>query len=248
MLKTILIDDEQSSLSAMKMKLEQHCPNVKIVACCSNGVNGIEAINRLEPDLVFLDIEMPVMNGFLMLQHLRFKKFQLIFATAYEHFAIKAIRWSALDYLVKPIDINELKDAVQRAMLKTNQQHDALQVDLLLETLNNKKPEAGRIAIGTSEGMKFIPISSIIYLEASGNYTWFYLTNLQKQIVSKSLKEYEEILPPEMFFRIHNSYLINIRLMENYIKGDGGQVVMCNGVKLDVSKRKKTSFLKKIRY
>jgi two-component system, LytTR family, response regulator len=246
MLKAILIDDEENSISSLKEKLLTHCPQVKIIACCDNAAKGIEAIDSLQPDIVFLDIEMPVMNGFLMLQLLTYKNFELIFTTAYDHYAIKAIRFSALDYLVKPIEINDLKAAVTKAEEKRNHSYPNPQIELLVEQLISKKNNFSRIAIPTNEGLQFIRVEDIIYLEASSNYTHFFCTEKKKYIVSRTLKDFEDMLPTEIFLRIHNSYIINKNYVEKYIRGEGGQVVLSNSVTLDVAKRKKSEFLKAI--
>lgn len=246
MLKAILIDDEESSLSALKEKLLVHCPQVNIMALCDNAAKGIEAIDNLHPDIVFLDIEMPVMNGFVMLQQLTYKNFELIFTTAYDHYAIRAIRYSALDYLVKPVEIEELKAAVHKAEEKRNHSYPNPQIELLVEQLVNKKNPFSRIAIPATEGLQFIKVEDIIYLEASVNYTHIYTEGRKKFIVSRTLKDFEDMLPPETFLRIHNSYIINKNFAEKYIRGEGGQVVLSNGTTLDVAKRKKSEFLKAI--
>lgn len=248
MLKAILIDDEENSLSALKEKLQAHCPQVTIIALCENATKGISAIDNMHPDIVFLDIEMPVMNGFVMLKQLLYKNFELIFTTAYDHYAIKAIRFSALDYLVKPIEVEDLKSAVAKAEEKRNRSVPNPQLELLLEHLVPQKNTIHRIAIPTTEGLQFIPINDIIYLEASINYTHFFLHNGRKIIVSRTLKDFEEMLPSNLFLRIHHSYLVNKNHVERYIRGEGGQVVMTSGTLLDVSKRKKSEFLKAIGY
>lgn len=242
MLKTILIDDDESNLSALSEKLK-HCP-VEIVARCESAQKGIEAIESLRPDLVFLDIEMPVMNGFVMLQQLEYKNFELIFVTAYDHYAIKAIRYSALDYLVKPVDIEELKQAVEKAAHNRTNRTSSQQVALLLEHFQKK--QLRRITIPTTDGLQFINLEDIIYLEASNNYTTIFLVNDRKFLVSRTLKDFEELLPQERFLRIHHSTIIHTFYVEKYIRGEGGQVMMRNGTMLDVSKRKKTEFLQAI--
>lgn len=244
MLKAVIIDDDQSNLNALSEKLLKHCPQINIIDRCDNAQDGIKVIDDLKPDIVFLDIEMPVMNGFVMLQHLSYRKFELIFVTAYDHYAIKAIRYSALDYLVKPVEIEELKAAVSKAEANRGNRSSHLQLELLLEQLHKKQPR--RITIPTIDGLRFISIDDIIYLEASNNYTNIYLSANQKFLVSRTLKDFEEMLPPEIFLRIHHSSIINKNHVEKYIRGDGGQVVMRNGNVLDVSKRKKSEFLQAI--
>ncbi len=246
MLRAILVDDEESNLSSLREKLKQHCPEVEIIASCDSAAEGMAEINRQRPDLVFLDIEMPVMNGFVMLQQLEYRNFELVFTTAYDHYAIKAIRFSALDYLVKPIEIEELKSAVQRAAEKRNHSMANPQIELLVEQLINKNSNPVRIAIPTTDGLKFVKTDEIIYLEAHVNYSYIYTSSKQKHIVSRTLKEFEDLLPASTFIRIHHSYIINKNFTDKYIRGEGGQVVLTNGVVLDVAKRKKAEFLKAI--
>ena len=244
MLRAVLIDDDQSNLSSLSEKLAKHCPQVEIIGRCDTAQDGIAVIEKEMPGLVFLDIEMPVMNGFVLLQQLKYRSFGLVFVTAYDHYAIKAIKYSALDYLVKPVEIEELKAAVAKAESNKETRNAQLQLELLLEHWNKKQLK--RITIPTSEGLHFIDIDTIIYLEASNNYTHFFLSTDQKFLVSRTLKEFEELLPPELFVRIHHSTIINKNFVEKYIRGDGGQVVMRHGVVLDVSKRRKAEFLQAI--
>lgn len=244
MLRAVLIDDDDSNLSALSEKLSRHCPQIDIIDRCDNAPDGMKTIESHKPDIVFLDIEMPVMNGFVMLQQLNYKNFELIFVTAYDHYAIKAIRYSALDYLVKPVEIEELKSAVLKAEANRSNRSSNLQLDLLLEQLHKK--ELKRITIPTADGLQFINLEDIIYLQASNNYTNIYHCTKNKLLVSRTLKDFEEILPAETFLRIHHSSIINKNYVEKYIRGDGGQVVMRNGNVLDVSKRKKSEFLQAI--
>lgn len=244
-LKAILIDDESSGLSALYEKLQKYCPQVEVLQLCDTAEKGIHAINSLRPDLVFLDVEMPVMNGFVLVQHLQNKNFELIFVTAYDHYAIKAIRYSALDYLLKPVEVEELKAAVEKAMEKKfGAQSGNPRLDLLLENLVFEKKKFKRIAIPASDGLQVVKIEDIIYLEASANYTMIFLTDGIKLIASRTLKDFEELLPTDVFVRIHHSYIINVNCVEKYIRGEGGQVVLSNRAVLDVAKRKKQEFMK----
>ncbi len=247
-MNAILVDDEEGNVSSLKEKIGRNCPELNIVALCYNAPDAIKNINTLQPDIVFLDIEMPVMNGFLLLQNLTFKGFELIFTTAYDHYAIKAIRFSALDYLVKPIEIEELKIAVARAQAKRCNATLQPQLEILLENLPTRKNVLQKIAIPTQEGLQFVKVNEILYLEATINYTNVILTNSKKYIVCQTLKTFEDMLSAETFIRIHNSYIINKNFAEKYIRGEGGQVVLSNGIALDVSKRKKAEFLKAIGY
>lgn len=248
MLRTILVDDEANSLSALTQKLIEHCPEVTIIGSYTKPAECIQAINELKPDVVFLDIEMPGINGFKLLQQVDYKEFEPVFVTAYDHYAIKAIRFSALDYLVKPVDIDELKSSVERAVQKKNNSSTNERLDLLLDHLSHPKKDFNRIVIPSQDSLRFVKIDDIIYLEANMNYTYIYMTGNEKHVVSRTIKEYEDLLPVSNFIRIHNSYIINKDYLEKYERGDGGQVIMSNGVRLDVSKRKKADFLKAIGY
>lgn len=246
MLKAVLIDDDESNLSSLSEKISNHCKQVRIMECCDSPEEGIRVIDELKPDLLFLDIEMPRMNGFVMLQQLTFKDFELIFVTAYDHYAVKAIRSCALDYLVKPVEIEELKKAVARAEEKRKQPPSSSQLDILIAHLQKK--QAKLLPIPTGDGLQFIAIEEIIYLEASDNYSNIYLSTNQKFLVSRTLKDFEELLPADVFVRIHNSTIVNKFYVNKYVRGEGGQVVMRNGSVLDVSKRKKADFLQAIGY
>jgi two-component system LytT family response regulator len=246
MLTAIIIDDETSSRNALRQKLTNYCTGVNIIADCENGEDGIKNIDEKKPDIVFLDVEMPRMNGFTMLQQLHNRDFELIFITAYDHYAIKAIKFSALDYLVKPVEIEDLKAAVEKAVQKRKHSPGNERVELLLQNLMNEKKEQQRIAIPSMDGLQFISMNDIIYLEAQSNYTIIYQADSYKLTVSKTLKDFEELLPAPLFIRIHHSYLINKNHVAKYIKGEGGQVVMKNGVTLDVARRKKDEFMRAI--
>lgn len=243
-LKAIIIDDEASSRNALLQKIIMHCPGVKVTAECEDGEQGIASIEREKPDIVFLDVEMPRMNGFVMLQQLQYKNFELIFTTAYDHYAINAIRFSALDYLVKPVEVNDLVSAVQRAGEKRKPQPQSSRIENLLYNIAEEKELGNRIAIPSMDGIFFITIADIIYLEAESNYSVIYTSGGKKYTVSKTLKDFEELLPVPFFIRIHHSHIINKKEVQRYIKGEGGQVVMKNGAILDVSRRRKEEFLK----
>ena len=246
MLTAIIIDDETNSRNALRQKITKHCNNVMIIADCENGEEGIEKIETQKPDIIFLDIEMPRMNGFTMLQQIKNKNFEVIFITAYDHYAIKAIKFSALDYLLKPVEVEDLKAAVEKVTQKRKQMDGNKRVELLVQNFLEEKTAHQRIAISSMEGLQFVTTNDIIYLEANSNYTSFYLADNRKITATKTLKDFEEILPASMFIRIHHSYIINKNGIEKYIKGEGGQVVMKNGVTLDVARRKKEEFMKAI--
>jgi len=248
MLRAVLVDDEENGLSALEQKLLEHCPQVKIAGAFTKPEQAIAAIEQFKPDIVFLDIEMPGINGFTLLQQLQYKNFELVFVTAYDHYAIKAIRFSALDYLVKPVDIDELRSAVERAEQKKNNTDNNDRLELLLDHLSNPRKDFKHMVIPSQDSIRFIKIDDIVYLEARMNYTHIYMKSGEKYVASRTIKEYEELLSASTFIRIHNSYIINKDYLQKYERGEGGQVIMNNGVRLDVSKRKKADFLKAIGY
>lgn len=232
----------------MQNKLSQHCKEIEVVSLCESGEEGIRLIESLHPDIVFLDVEMPRMNGFIMLQQLANRDFELIFTTAYDHYAIQAIRYSALDYLVKPIDVDELKMAVAKVVGRRSHHSPNERIETLLHNLVNERNTGSRIAIPSQEGLQFIEIADIVYLEAESNYTIIYLKAPPKITVSKTLKDFEDLLSHQVFIRIHHSHIINKNHIQKYIRGEGGQVMMSNGKILDVARRKKEEFMKAIGY
>lgn len=247
MITVILIDDEAKGRLALREKLSAYCPQVQVLAEASNGKDALLLIQHHKPQLIFLDIEMPRMNGFEMLNALPEKNFQVIFTTAYDQYAIKAIKYAAFDYLLKPIDIEELKAAVEKISTKETHQ-TSNQAELLQQNLQHPKKQLNKLAIPTLEGLLFFDINDIIHLEANSNYTFIHFSGKPKITASKTLKEFEEILPEETFFRTHHSHLINLNYIKRYIKGDGGQIELQNGTYVDVSRRKKEEFLKAIGY
>lgn len=239
----IIIDDEAKGRFALKEKIKNYCQDVLVVAEATNGIEGIAAIEKHHPQIIFLDIEMPGMNGFDMLNHLPLKNFQIIFTTAYDHYAIKAIKYAAFDYLLKPVDIEELRQVIARINVLSNNQTKS-QIELLKQNIRNPKKLLNKLAIPTLEGLCFYDIHDITYLEAQSNYTNIYFSSNTKILASKTLKEFEELLPDDIFFRLHHSYIINLNYIKRYIKGDGGQVELRTGTFIDVSRRKKEEFLK----
>ncbi len=244
MLNVIIIDDEKKGRIALKQKLHDYCPQVVVVGEAADGLEGLKLIEKFDVHLVFLDIEMPRMNGFEMLHQLPQHDFHIIFTTAYDQYAIKAIKFSAFDYLLKPVDIEEL----QAAVAKAEKQQENLTVPKLkvLEQNLHDKFHLKKIAIPTLEGLLFFNINDIIHLEAQSNYTAIYFHDHPKLIASRTLKDFEELLPADIFFRTHHSHIINLNYIKRYIKGDGGQIELQNGNYVDVARRKKDEFLKLI--
>ena len=249
MVRAIIIDDEKFCIEVLEELLAAHCQQIKIIATCQSAEEGMEAIHEHVPDLVFLDIEMPRMNGFDMLKKLLPFHFDVIFTTAYDNYAIRAFKYSALDYLLKPIDADDLKSAVEKYMNPKTQRNYSAQLDLLVENIRQLNPSLiHRIAIPTVEGLIMLPIKDIIYCEANSSYTIIHLVKKEKIVSAKTLKEYEEILEAHNFFRVHNSPLINLNFVEKYVKGDGGYVIMTDQSTIGVSRGRKDSFVARLQH
>jgi two-component system LytT family response regulator len=235
MIKALVIDDEKSSRDILEWQVAKHCPSVKIMASVSSSLDAVEVISKLEPQLVFLDIQMPEINGFELLEKLSPINFEVIFTTAFNEYAVKAFKYGAMDYLLKPIDMEELKTAVNKVEQKIN---EATKVSADLPPHPGK-----RMALTTSNSLIFIDPENIIYCEGKSNYTYFHLNTAEKKIlISRTLKEIEEILVSFNFFRIHNSYLINMKYAKEYVRGSGGYVVMHNQAHLTVARSRKDEF------
>lgn len=244
-IKAILIDDEFNSLQNLEKKLQEFCPDINIVAITQKPEEGIQLIRQHQPDVVFLDIEMPRMSGFRLLEELGEYDFDIIFTTAYNHYSIDAIRISAFDYLVKPIGIEELQQAVER-LTKSKGTQTKEKIDILKKSLSDNRSQEDKIAISTSEGIEFVPIKNILHIESKSNYSKIYLPEDKTIMVSKILKDFEEMLLPYNFLRIHNSHLINLNYIKKYMRKNGGQVMLQDGTVIEISRRKKEEFLKMI--
>jgi two-component system LytT family response regulator len=245
MLTAVIIDDELKGRIALRQKLSAFCPEVELAGEAAGGEEGLRLIEQVEPEIVFLDIEMPRMNGFDMLQRLQNKNFHLVFTTAFDQYAIRAIKYAAFDYLLKPINIEELQSCIERIKNGPRLPKTADRLEVLDQHLHLKNT-LGKIAISTLEGHLFFNINDIIRLEAQRNYTILHFVNQPKLTASKTLKELEELLPEDKFFRVHHTHIINLHYIKKYIKGDGGQIEMQNGDVLDVARRRKEAFLKLI--
>jgi len=244
MIKAIIIDDELHCLESLSLMLKDHCSEVQLIEQSLSAAKGLEAIEKFKPDLVFLDIEMPVMNGFELLEQLSTIPFAVIFTTSYDQYAIRAIRFSALDYLLKPIDPKELVIAVKKVQ---EERHLPLaeQFQILLNQIQGKGGGFSKIAVPTAEGFELIYAEQIICCEASDNYTHFSLKNKTKVIACRTLKEIAEQLQGFPFFvRVHNSYLVNLNEVLRYIRGEGGYLIMSDGTSVNVSRSRKEALLK----
>lgn len=245
MIKAVIIDDEHYACQALAALLKKHCPEVEIVAICTSAKEAVKVVRELQPQLVFLDIEMPYLNGFEVLEMLAPIQFECIFTTSYDQYAIKAIRFSALDYLLKPVDAEELKAAVKKVAGKT-QPSLQQQMELLLSRYHQPQPAVNRIALPTLEGLQIIPVDTILYCTSSSNYTIFSLKDNQKLIISRTLKEIEEMLEEYRFLRVHHSCLVNLDEVRKYNRGEGGSLLMSDGAVVDVSRSRKEMLLKKL--
>jgi two-component system LytT family response regulator len=243
MINAILIDDESTGLETLQLALEKYCPEVNIKGLYQTPQQGLEGIRKVKPDLVFLDVQMPQMSGFDVLQEASPITFEVIFVSAFGQYAIKAIKFSALDYLLKPIDIDELIHAVRKVKGKLNNKSNLFQYQ---SVLNNIKMNAGKIeklAVPTTDGIDFFNTQNIIYCKADGSYTIIMLKDNQRVMVCKNLIDFENLLSESGFCRVHHSYLINLSHVQKYIKGDGGYVILTDNHHADISRRKKEEFL-----
>jgi two-component system LytT family response regulator len=242
MLRSIIIDDEPQNAAILKNDLATSCPSVEVVSVCHSAKEGIMTIKKEKPELVFLDIEMPWMNGFEMLEMLDEINFSIIFTTAHDQFAAKAFRISAVDYLLKPIDANDLKVAVRKAIEKTEQQKGNAHIENLLR--NIKQPSSKqKIALPYREGYEFIEVNHIVYCQAEGAYTKVYLDNKKYILVSKTLGDIEELLPSDIFQRIHHSTVVNLNYVTHFVRSDGGYLKLQTGEELTVSKSKRDALM-----
>ncbi len=242
MAKIVIIDDQEDSVEKLSFLLHKFCGNLTVSGVANSGKEAIALINKTKPDIVFLDVEMDDMNGFEVLERLDNTNFKVIFTTAYDKYAIQAIRFSALDYLLKPIQKNDLMAALERAKEQTNVV-EKQQVSGLAEIAKNKPTQLERIGLTTNDGLIFRNVKDIIHCESDRNYTLVHLINNEKLLVSKALKEIDETLEGSGFFRIHNSFLINLSHVKKYVRGDGGHVIMSNSKEINVSRSKKDEFL-----
>jgi len=245
MIKSIIIDDEQHCVRSLLSDLQKNCPSIEIADTCYSAKEGIMAIKKLNPDLIFLDVEMPWMNGFEMLEILGDVNFSIIFTTAHDEFAAKAFRISAVDYLLKPIDANDLKAAVQKVERKLEEGSNLQHITNLLRNIRQPSIEQ-KIALPQREGYEFIDVSSIIYCQAEGAYTKVFIREKRQMLISRTLGDVEELLPPEIFQRIHHSTLINVTYVSQFLRSDGGYIVLKNGEKLSVSKAKKEMLMARL--
>ena len=243
MLRAIIIDDEVDGLEALRLSIEKFCPNIELIAACEDAKSGLAAIQTQQPDIVFLDVQMPYMSGFDLLNELDEINFEVIFVTAYNQYAIKAIKFSALDYLLKPVEIDDLLSAVNRAEKRRHKINRSVRYESFIENVKSDQSGIGKLAIPTMEGLVFVNISEVIYCKSEGNYTFIQFVKKKNMLVSRTLKEFEDILSEHSFYRVHNSYLINLKHIQKFVRGAGGYIIMTDGYTANVSRRKREEFL-----
>lgn len=242
-LKAIIVEDEKNSRETLKNLLEEFCVDVEVVETAASVDEAVTKIASLHPDVVFLDIELQTGTGFDVLSQLRDINFEVIFTTAFEQYAIKAVKFSSLDYLLKPIDLEELQKSIEKAKKKKNQDVYKKQLETLMLNLKQQHPKLNKICLSTADGFEFINTADILYCKAEGSYTTFILNNNSKLLVSKHLKEYESLLLEQQFMRVHNSFLINLNEVKKFVKSDGGYIIMNNNDTVSISRSKKDDFL-----
>jgi len=246
MIRTIIIEDEQKSREMLAAIVEKNCPDLSVVGLAKNVKEGVEMIQNLKPELVFLDISMPDGSGFDLLEQVTGHKFDLIFATASDAHAIKAIKYSACDYLLKPIDMEELQVAVARVVKKKNAIPNMENLQFLIQHLKRSDEHFQKITLPTGNAYEIVNVKDIVRCEADGSYTTFYLSDKRKLMISAGLKHYEELLPEKDFIRVHHHHLINMNHVIRFLKEDGGYAIMSDGSKIEISRRKKETFMERL--
>lgn len=244
MIHALIVEDEKNNSDRLIRLLKKSCPDVEVAGVADSVHAALVAIEKHIPNLIFLDIELPDGNGFDVLEKSADNEFDVIFVTAHDKYAIKAIKFSAADYLLKPIDEEELKKAIEK--IKQNKSSVAGKENLtfLRQQINNN--DFSKIALPTINGYQFVALDEVVRCQADRNYTQIYLSNGKNVLVSRTLGEFEELLEEHNFYRIHHAYLINLKHLKEYVKGEGGHVLMSDGSRLDVSKRKKDDFLSRL--
>lgn len=244
MISAIIIDDEPGNIDVLKKMVDDFCEGIEIIGTASSVDEGISVIEGLQPDLVFLDIEMPGKNAFDLIDELTPVDFEIIFVTAFEHYALKAFRYSAIDYLLKPLNIGELRIAVEKAGNRIQERNFQ---DRLNNFFSIEKKKETKIAIQLKDGYSFINYNDIVCCSSDGAYTIIFLVNGKKLLSSNNLKHFVELLPQDVFCRIHNSHLVNLDHAVSYSKGRGGILIMVNNMELEVSQRKKDELLSRFK-
>jgi len=244
MIKAIIVDDQAFCVEMLSDLLQDHCgKNVQLVAACSSGRDALKQIPKVKPDVIFLDVEMPGMTGFEMLKKITKRNFEVIFTTSYDKYMVDAMRHSAIDYLMKPIKPEELKESVNRLLKKHNHNFSGDRIQALFDNLRSRKNRFNKIALPTRDGLVFIAIDQILQCESDSNYTTIHLASGEKLLVTKTLKDIETLIDSDEFFRIHHSHLVNLNHIKRYVKGAGGYVILNNDTSVNVSRNRKEDFI-----
>jgi two-component system LytT family response regulator len=242
-LKAIIVEDEEAGRITLENYLGKYCPEVKIMALCDSVASGLEAITTHQPDIVFLDVEMPFGNGFDLLEQVEDINFETIFVTAYSEYAIKALNFSASYYILKPIDIDELIAAVDKIKAEKSKDDYAVHSKILLENIKNTNKQLHKIVLPLIDGFELVQVKDIVRCKAEDNFTMFYMVDGSKQLICRTLKFYEDLLKDFDFIRTHKSHMVNVQHIKRYIKGKGGQVIMSDSSEIDVSASRKKDLL-----
>lgn len=247
-MRAILVDDEPDGIRTLKKLLELNCPEVEIVATCFDAEAVKQKLETVQPDVMFLDIQMPGKSGLDLLAELSPTAFEVIFVTAHDEYMLQALQFSAVDYLMKPVDEDRLVEAVQRVKKRLSQEKTTGQSETLLHNINKVgSPLEMRLCLPTLKGFTVVKLEEIVYCEAQRSYTIFRLVNNKTIMISKPLFDYDRLLAGTLFFRVHKSFLVNLLHVKEYMRGEGGTVIMSNGMEIEVSRRKKEQFLVKVK-
>jgi len=245
-MRCIIVEDDLMSRQLLEDTLQQRFTNIEVVATATTIAEGVRAVNNHPAELVFLDIELPDGKGFMLLEKLDHIEFEVIFITSHDDYAIKAFQYSAVDYILKPLDPGQLQTAVQRAMKRHRERFSREKLEALITNWNQDNRGQAKIALPTTEGYHFVRITDVTACEADGNYTHIFLAGNKKMMVSRPLKDLEALLPSDLFFRTHKSHLINLNRIEKYVKVEGNYIVMEGGRLVPLAARKRESFVDRL--
>jgi two-component system LytT family response regulator len=246
MITALVIEDELYPRKVLSKLIAQHCPQVQVVGECADATEGLQTIREHQPDLIFLDIDMPGMSGLEMLNQLDEIDFDVIFTTAHDEYALEAFKVSPVDYLLKPVDENELVDAVQRLEKRRQRVFNKEQFELLMTNYHQSHIPLQKLAVPSHETLEFLDIDDIIRCEADRNYTLIFTRSGNKHVYSRTLKEIEKLLPEDVFFRVHQSHLVNLREVQTYVRGIGGQLILKNKAVIPVSRTRKEALMSRL--
>jgi len=247
-LQAVLVDDEKSSLQSLAYELDAYCPEVEVVQTFKDPEEGLKYLLKSPPEVLFLDIEMPGMNAFELLQQIPEIKFDVIFVTAYDQFAIKAFEFNAADYVLKPVRKDKLIQAVQKVQDRHQHKMEKTDLEALIQNIRvQTRSGLEHIALPTSDGFSMVHINDIAHLQADSNYTWVYLGSQKKYLIAKTLKDMESMLDFPQYFRAHKSHLVNLNHVDKYVRGQGGYLVLRDGTQIPVARTQKSDLMQMLR-